>query len=128
MERFYTEACAAANLDHSGILPVYEINHFKGQHFFTMLLVDGGSLSDRLQKEVLSAKDAAELLCELADTVHYAHTNGIIHRDLKPANIRLDANQKPKITDFGLAKQVGGDSGMTATGQIFGTPSYMPPE
>ena len=147
MERFYTEACAAANLDHSGILPVYEINHFKGQHFFTMLLVDGGSLSDRLQKEVLSAKDAAELLCELADTVHYAHTNGIIHRDLKPANILVGEFGEVTVLDWGLAKvwhpdgrgASEGDSGsskgphiedisLTGHGKAQGTIHYMSPE
>lgn len=128
VERFYSEARAAANLDHPGILPVYEINQLEDQHFFTMALAEGGSLADVLREGPTSPKRAAELVSEVAAAVQHAHENGIVHRDLKPANILLDSHGRPKVTDFGLAKQVDGDSHMTATGQILGTPSYMPPE
>ena len=70
----------------------------------------------------------AEFTMKVAKSVAYAHEHGVIHRDLKPANVLLDQNNEPKVTDFGLAKKVEGDSGLTATGQILGTPGYMPPE
>ena len=90
--------------------------------------VDSGSLADKLKDGPLPPRDAAEYVKKVADAVAYAHDNGVIHRDLKPSNVLLDENNEPKVTDFGLAKRVEGDSGLTATGQILGTPSYMPPE
>src|SRR5262249_14816531 len=71
---------------------------------------------------------AAELTRKVAEAVAYAHVEGVVHRDLKPANILIDKSGQPRLTDFGLAKRVEGDKGLTATGQILGTPSYMPPE
>jgi len=76
----------------------------------------------------LPPRDAAEYVRKVAAAVAYAHERGVIHRDLKPGNVLLDSSGKPKVTDFGLAKRAEGDSGLTATGQILGTPSYMPPE
>ncbi len=129
--RFQTEAEAAAGLDHPGIVPIYEVGHQESpegiQYFYSMALIEGTSLADRLQEPV-DETDAAELMLEICDAVEYAHKNGIIHRDLKPANILLDHSGRPRITDFGLAKNVDGDSQLTATGQVMGTPSYMPPE
>jgi len=93
-----------------------------------MGFVDGAGLDDRLKDGPLPPREAAELIRTIAEGVQYAHEKGIIHRDLKPANVLIDEESKPRITDFGLAKNVAGDSGMTATGQILGTPSYMPPE
>ncbi|MFI5455622.1 MAG: protein kinase [Isosphaerales bacterium] len=128
VRRFYTEAEAAANLDHPGIVPIYEVGQHEGQHFFSMGFVEGQSLSQRLADGPLPAREAAELIRRVSEAIEYAHRQGVIHRDLKPANILLDRNGNPRVTDFGLAKKVQGDSGLTGSGQIMGTPSYMPPE
>ena len=128
VERFLTEAEAAAGLDHPGIVPVYECGQIDGQHFFSMGFVEGQSLAALLAAGPLPAQKAAELLLEVAEAVAYAHDQGVIHRDLKPANILLDRDGRPRVTDFGLAKRVTGDSSLTRTGQAIGTPSYMPPE
>ncbi len=128
IQRFHTEAEAAANLDHPGIVPIFEVGQHEGQHYFSMGFVEGQSLSQRIASGPLPAVEAAELIRRVADAIEYAHQRGVIHRDLKPANILLDRSGNPRVTDFGLAKKVQGDSGLTGSGQIMGTPSYMPPE
>ncbi len=126
--RFYSEAQAAANLEHSGIVPIYEVGHYGGQHYFSMAYIEGESLAARLARGPLPEREAARLVQQLCQAVEYAHQRGVIHRDIKPANVLIDADGRPRITDFGLAKQAGGDNGLTATGQVLGTPSFMPPE
>ena len=128
VKRFYTEAEAAANLDHPGIVPIYEVGQHEGQHYFSMGFVEGQSLCPRLADGPLPPREAAELMVQVAEAIEYAHQQGVIHRDLKPANILLDAKGNPRVTDFGLAKKLQADSGLTGSGQIMGTPSYMPPE
>jgi WD40 repeat protein/serine/threonine protein kinase len=128
VRRFYTEAEAAAQLDHPGIVPVYDVGNFGGQHYFSMGFVEGGSLADKVREGPVSPREAARLVQHVAEAVAYAHDLGIIHRDLKPGNILLDKQGQPKVTDFGLAKRVTGISQLTVTGQVLGTPSYMPPE
>jgi WD40 repeat protein/tRNA A-37 threonylcarbamoyl transferase component Bud32 len=128
VERFHLEAEAAANLDHPGIVPIYEVGQYEGQHYFSMGFVDGQSLAERVAAGPLPARDAAELIRTVAEAVEYAHERGVIHRDLKPANVLLDLQGRPRITDFGLAKTFREDRGLTATGLVMGTPSYMPPE
>jgi eukaryotic-like serine/threonine-protein kinase len=128
VKRFYTEAEAAANLDHPGIVPIYEVGQHQGQHYFSMGFIEGQSLSQRLAEGPLPPGDAAELMKKVAESIEYAHQHGVIHRDLKPANILLDSKGNPRVTDFGLAKKREVDSGLTGSGQIMGTPSYMPPE
>ncbi len=128
VKRFYTEAEAAANLDHPGIVPIFEVGQHEGQHYFSMGFVEGQSLSQRLAGGPLPPREAAELMRRVSEAIEYAHQRGVIHRDLKPANILLDQNGNPRVTDFGLAKKIQGDSGLTGSGQIMGTPSYMPPE
>src|ERR1022692_1385888 len=76
----------------------------------------------------LGVKETVRLTAMVARAVHHAHQRGILHRDLKPGNILFDENGAPHVADFGLAKRVGGDSGMTQSGAIVGTPSYMAPE
>jgi hypothetical protein len=128
VQRFRTEAEAAANLDHPNIVPIYEVGEYEGQHYFSMKLIDGGSLADRVASFVADPRAAVRLLATVARAVHFAHQCGILHRDLKPANVLLDRTGAPYVTDFGLAKRVAGDSSLTSPGAIVGTPSYMPPE
>ena len=138
-DRFHAEAQAAALLDHPNIVPVFEVGEHEGQHYFSMGYVDGQSLATRLAEGPLPPKEAAELVATVAEAVEYAHRHGVIHRDIKPSNILIDCHGRPRVTDFGLAKRVGAPGGnplvgagrgsdLTATGQILGTPSYMPPE
>jgi tRNA A-37 threonylcarbamoyl transferase component Bud32 len=126
--RFRNEAMAVALLDHPGILPVYEVGTHNGQQYFSMKLVDGGNLADRLSRFRADFRSAVTLLIATADAVQHAHERGILHRDLKPANILVDAQGNPHVTDFGLAKLLGDHVELTASGAIMGTPAYMSPE
>jgi tetratricopeptide (TPR) repeat protein len=128
VKRFYTEAEAAANLDHPGIVPIYEVGQHEGQHYFSMGFVEGQSLAQQLADGPLPPREAAALMVKAAEAIAYAHSRGVIHRDLKPGNILLDRDGHPRVTDFGLAKKLQSESGLTGSGQIMGTPSYMPPE
>ena len=128
VQRFYTEAESAAQLDHWGIVPIYEIGEHEGQHYFSMAYVEGESLADKIRKGPMEPCEAAKLCEKIAEAIAYAHEKGVIHRDLKPANILLDREDTPKVTDFGLAKQVESDRDLTRTGAVMGTPSFMPPE
>ena len=116
-------------LQHPNIVQIYEIGEQDGLPYFALEFMDGGSLDKRLGGTPLPPRQAAQLLETLARAIHYAHERGIIHRDLKPANVLLTADAiVPKITDFGLAKQVESDAGQTKSGAVMGTPSYMAPE
>jgi tetratricopeptide (TPR) repeat protein len=128
LARFRMEAEAVAQVQHPNIVQVYEVGEHDGRPFFSLEFLEGGSLDRKLGRAPLPARDAAALLETLARAVHVAHTRGIIHRDLKPANVLLTADGTPKITDFGLAKQVAAESGRTHSGEVMGTPSYMAPE
>jgi WD40 repeat protein len=127
VQRFRNEAEAAAQLDHPGIVPIYEVGQHDGHLFFSMRLIEGGSLA-RLKDRSLSVRAAAELVAEVARAVQHAHERGILHRDLKPSNILLDGAGRPYVADFGLAKQLSFDSELTQTGALVGTPAYMAPE
>jgi WD40 repeat protein len=126
--RFRAEAEAAANLDHPNILPLYEVGEHEGHQYFSMKLVEGGSLAAKVGELKADPRATAAMTATLARAVDFAHRRGILHRDLKPANILLDADGTPYVTDFGLAKKVDTDDGATKTGAIMGTPSYMAPE
>jgi WD40 repeat protein/tRNA A-37 threonylcarbamoyl transferase component Bud32 len=139
IKRFRTEAEAAASLDHPHIVPIYEVAEQDGQHYFSMKLVQGGTLTsatrgatDFLRETPAEAScrfvTAATLLEKIARAVHYAHQRGILHRDIKPGNILLDTQGEPHLTDFGLAKLVEKESTVTHTLAVLGTPSYMSPE
>jgi serine/threonine-protein kinase len=127
-ERFRREAEAVAALRHPNLVQVYDAGDWAGRPYFTMELMEGGSLAQRLAGTPQPARQAAALLATLAEAVHVAHQGGIVHRDLKPANVLLTADGMPKIADFGLARRLEGCARLTQTGVPMGTPSYMAPE
>lgn len=128
VERFQAEAQAAASLSHPGIVPIFEVDQFAGQHFFTMEFIDGISLSRRVAIGPLEPIEAALILLRTAEAVQHAHEHGVVHRDLKPANIIVDHDGQPHVTDFGLAFTQDGHEPQTSLGEPVGTASYMPPE
>src|SRR5437879_3048353 len=128
LKRFRLEAEAAARLEHPGIVPIHEVGERDGQCYFSMKFVEGGQLDEVVRRAPMSIRQAAELIAEVARTVHYAHEHGILHRDIKPGNILLDQKGEPHLTDFGLARLVESESTVTHTLEVLGTPSYMAPE
>lgn len=128
VKRFQTEAEAAANLQHPNIVSIHEIGEHEGRQYFSMDFVEGKNLSEWARERRLSGAESAALVKTIAEAIHYAHQRGTLHRDLKPQNILIDLEGQPRITDFGLAKLGKQDSGMTRTGDVMGSPSYMPPE
>ena len=126
--RFRAEAEAVARLQHPNIVQIHEVGEQDGVYYLVLEYVDGGSLDRQLAGTPQEPRAAARLIETLARAVHHAHRRGILHRDLKPANVLLDAQGQPKVTDFGMAKSLQGDSGLTASGQVLGTPSYIAPE
>jgi serine/threonine protein kinase/DNA-binding LacI/PurR family transcriptional regulator len=126
--RFATEASLIASLEHPNILPVYSYGITDKVAYLAMRLLRGGSLDDRLRGEPLPLATALDLFNQIAQGLAHAHSKGIIHRDIKPSNILLDESGHAYLTDFGLAKLIDADAGMTKPGQIMGTPVYMSPE
>jgi serine/threonine-protein kinase len=126
--RFLAEAEAVARLQHPNIVQIHEIGAHGDLPYFSLEFVDGGSLASRLDGTPWPDAPAATIVETLARAMHVAHTRHIVHRDLKPANVLLTSDGVPKITDFGLAKQLDSDAGQTRSGAIMGTPSYMAPE
>ncbi|MGB8474249.1 MAG: protein kinase [Candidatus Acidiferrum sp.] len=128
LKRFRREAEAAASLQHPRIIPIYEIGERDGACYFSMKLEEGGQLDQFVRRGAISLRRAAEIIANLARTVHYAHEHGILHRDIKPGNILLDASGEPHLADFGLVRLVESDSTVTRTMEVLGTPSYIAPE
>jgi WD40 repeat protein len=128
VQRFQVEATAAAELDHPHIVPIYEVGQDAGRHFFSMKLVEHGTLASELTRVRRDTRGAVGLVASVCRAVHYAHQRGILHRDLKPANILLDAAGEPHVADFGLAKRTSGGVTVTHSGAIVGTPGYIAPE
>src|SRR5262249_46605712 len=125
--RFRLEAEALASLQHPNIVQVYEVGEHEGHAFLALEFVGGGSLDHRLDEYLGRPRRAAAMVQLLARAMHAAHQRGIVHRDLKPANVLLTETGLPKITDFGLAKRLEGESQATKSGAVLGTPSYMAP-
>ncbi|MCA9219768.1 MAG: TAXI family TRAP transporter solute-binding subunit [Planctomycetales bacterium] len=128
VQRFYTEAQAAAKLDHPNVVAIYQVGEIEGHHYFSMDFIEGTDLASMIAAGPLAPELAARYLAQVADAVEYAHRKGILHRDLKPANVLIDDLDRPLISDFGLAKYLGQHEGLTASGLAIGTPSYMSPE
>ncbi|XZE54376.1 protein kinase domain-containing protein [Planctomycetaceae bacterium SH139] len=129
VQRFEVEARAVASLQHPNIVQLFELANFAGSPYVALEYVDGGTLSARMKESPLAAKEAARIVETLARTMQAAHDRGILHRDLKPANILMTSDGVPKISDFGLAKNLAGDDqNETKTGTVMGTPSFMSPE
>ncbi|MEO1527399.1 MAG: protein kinase [Planctomycetota bacterium] len=126
--RFCLEAETAAKLEHPNIVPIYEVGAHLECPFFAMKLIEGPNLAKWLRESDHSIRDKVEIMIKVSRAIQHAHENGVLHRDLKPANVLIDAQNEPHVTDFGLAKQFEHEAGLTATGQILGTPSYMSPE
>ena len=131
-ERFYREARAAGALAHPGIVPVFDVGEHEGLPFLVMEFISGKTLADAVKKgERMTLDRVCEIGQKIAEALGYAHQHGVVHRDIKPANILLTSKEahgieRPKITDFGVAKLAAGHT--TLTGQILGTPAFMPPE
>jgi len=126
--RFEREAKIIAQLEHSAIVPVYDVGEADGQPYFVMRYMNGGSLSDRIKAGVMSVDEAARILGIIAPALDEAHSKGIIHRDIKPSNILFDKRDNPYISDFGIAKLSQAQSGNVTGSAIIGTPAYMAPE
>jgi eukaryotic-like serine/threonine-protein kinase len=129
--RFRGEAEAGASLDHPHIVPIYEVGEHDSRLFYTMKLVEGGSLAGKFSGPPAGPEEIRRriaVITKVARAVHYAHQRGILHRDLKPANILLDPQGEPHVADFGLARRLESDSSLTMHGSALGTPNYMAPE
>jgi WD40 repeat protein/tRNA A-37 threonylcarbamoyl transferase component Bud32/Tfp pilus assembly protein PilF len=128
VDRFLRESRSTAQLKHPRIVSLYDAGQVDGTCYLVSEFVQGATLADRLTSGRLTFRQAAELMADVADALHYAHEQGVVHRDIKPANIMLDLNAQPHLMDFGLAKREAGEITMTHDGQVLGTPAYMSPE
>jgi len=126
--RFRLEAQAVASLSHPNIIQIFDCGEFGGMPYLAMEFAEGGSLAQRLQQGALGPAEAAELVAVLACAVQFVHDRDILHRDLKPGNILLTGQGVPKLADFGLAKRLDQDQGLTRPQAVLGTASYMAPE
>ncbi len=128
IRRFLLEARSAAKIQHPHVVSIHEVSSVDDHPFFTMDYIEGRSLSEALKDPSQSIRDFAVCLRKVALAIHHGHAMGIIHRDLKPANILLDRSGEPRVTDFGIAKDIRSDSRITDSGASVGTPCYMAPE
>ena len=136
-QRFRAESALAASLQHPNIVAIHEVSAHRGQPYFVMDFVEGQSLA-KLNAECGMRNEewirrAARYVKTVAEAIHYAHERGILHRDLKPSNVLIDPFDQPRVTDFGLAKRLNSELGtpnleLTLSGQVLGSPNYMPPE
>lgn len=128
LARFRAEARAVAGLQHPNIVAVHEVGEYEGQPFFSIEFIAGRTLDELVRERPLTATRAARYLQQVSEGIQHAHDRGVLHRDLKPSNVLIDAEDRPRVTDFGLAKRLEGDPSLTLTGQVLGSPSFMPPE
>jgi len=137
VKRFYSEARAAAGLSHSGIVPVIEFGKVGEQHYFSMGYIDGINMAELVKEYPLTMEQVVSLVRQITEAIQYAHDMGVIHRDLKPENILISfrkndasasTHYRAHISDFGLAKRLESEAGLTIPGELLGTPGYMSPE
>src|SRR5262245_59640171 len=128
MERFLREAKSAAQLKHPSIVALHDAGTIDGTCCLVSEFIAGATLAERLSAKRYSFRQAAELMAQVADALHYAHQHGVVHRDIKPSNIMLDLEGRPHLMDFGLAKRAADEITLTLEGQVLGTPAYMSPE
>jgi serine/threonine-protein kinase len=131
VERFRREAQSAANLNHPNIVSLYDYGSDGGTYYIVMEFIEGRSLADVIHAEgPLMPERAAEIASDVAKALERAHTAGIVHRDIKPGNIMITSSGQTKVTDFGIARALTGDSDqtMTQTGMVIGTAAYLSPE
>jgi tRNA A-37 threonylcarbamoyl transferase component Bud32 len=128
LQRFRTEAEAAAHLQHPNIVAIHEVGEREGMPFFSMDYIQGQSLAEMSRVGLLDARKAAGYVRTVAQAIAFAHDRGILHRDLKPSNVLIDTFDEPRVTDFGVAKRLADDMDLTRTGQVIGTPNFMAPE
>jgi serine/threonine-protein kinase len=134
LARFRAEAESAARLEHAHVVAVYEVGECDGVAYFSMKYIEGTTLAKLVSAGPLPDREAARYLVPICQAIHHAHQHGILHRDLKPSNVLIDRDGEPHVSDFGLAKRLpamtdqGPAKGLTMTGAIVGTPSYMSPE
>ncbi|MBE2215173.1 MAG: protein kinase, partial [Opitutaceae bacterium] len=126
--RFEREAVSIARLHHPNIVAVHAAGRFEGRLYYAMDLVDGLDLTRVCVPDPLDPHDAAQLVAAVARAIHHAHEAGIVHRDLKPSNVLLDADETPRVVDFGIARWIQEPADLTRTGQILGSPAFMAPE
>ncbi len=127
-QRFVAEAQMAASLQHPNIVAIHEVGEHAGQSFFSMDYVEGRNLAELMRDGPLLPRRAAAYVKAVAEAVAYAHQRGVLHRDLKPSNVLVDQSDQPRITDFGLAKRLTGESDLTVSGQVLGSPNFLAPE
>jgi len=129
LARFRREGEVLRSLDHPAICRVVDLQVDREPRYLVQELLPGGSLKERLRaRGSLRPREAARLVATLADALDHAHAQGVLHRDLKPDNVLFDAEGRPRLVDFGLARAATGGQSLTATGQVLGTPVYMAPE
>ena len=128
LARFRTEAESVASLQDPHVVQIFEMGEHNQVPYLALEFVDGGTLGEKINRQPQPHREGANMVYKLALAIHKAHTNGVVHRDLKPVNILLMKDGTPKISDFGLAKSLGLDAGLTQTGELLGTPHYMAPE
>jgi len=127
-QRFFAEARATARLQHTGIVPVYDVGEIDGRPYFAMQYIQGRTLQELINTHSVDERQSVRVVAMIAQAVDFAHQNGILHRDIKPSNILVDSNGIARLTDLGLAKHTDAGESLTRTGVVLGTPSYMSPE